>query len=434
MNTRILTAQDLQLNIEQLSAYTDEQLAGMTTLYIRQLLSSIKVTNVQRGNTVVPTSRARKTELIAAIKTMTASNQVLATVGLTELSPEDVRVGLASLDYGAGIEYADYAKSIYDQLRDYTLGQWDNETQRWKLPTQVPTQLGLSLYLWLSNRRTQDDSPLSGSSRVTYASKIRKTVIDLINQNDKGTSYYDELLAAYKQLRSQTLNLLSQDNKDKLVNQKVAATYRQGHSQPVNPEALLTYARSVLASVTVGDKPNWHDVSIALVLLTGRRPSEIHATAEFTLKDENTLTFTGQLKKKEHHDSSSYDIPTLAPASHCIKGLEYIVNKGKYYKGEQARAAKNISSEISKYAIQRWYDRYLPNVQNYKDEQGRLFRVRTHYRMRELYALIALRSYESTVSRHLSASDKVRYISSILGHEEASKAYESYDANFYLVE
>jgi hypothetical protein len=426
-----LSAEQHQKNLEHLATLTPEVMDGMTTAYLRKLLAGVNIANIARDGVLINTSRARKVELINAVYEMTTKPRVLAQVELTELSQDDIRAGLSGLVHAADVSLANYAQQMFEDLRTYTLGQWDSANARWKMDTQYPQTLSLQLYVWLESYRTVNSQELNGDTKVVYASRIRNAVKKLIVTHESNAVYYPQLTRHYEQLKEHNHKLLKELTTEKRQEQKERATFRQGNSQPIDPTVLLELACKVLSQVSAGEMVRWHDVSIALVLCTGRRPSEIHATAGFVYVDDDHLEFTGQLKKKDIV-TGGYIIPTLAPSRDCIAGLDYLKRAGKYHLGEPEKAHKRVSNEISKYGIKTWFSKCLPDVKDYTDDNGKRFIVRTHYRMREIYTLVCLDRYEQTSERHLSSSDKVRYIASILGHEDNSKAYEAYDANFYI--
>lgn len=431
-----VTAEQHQQNLEALAKLTPEAMEGMTAQYLRKLLAGINVANITRDGEPLSTSRARKAELIEAIYTMTNKPRVLAQVELTELSPEDINRQLASLADATAADLADQAEYLYKQLREYTQGQWDVEAGQWRLDTQLPNTLGLALYAWLENYRTLEGKPLADSTKLRYASRIRNAVKQLIITNDAQSGYITQLMRHYEQMKTFNCKFLAEHYERSNEAQTEAAQVRRANSQAIDPSKLVVHAQQLLASITAGETPRWHDVSIALVLCTGRRPSEVHATAEFTVTGEYTLHFKGQLKKKGKASEATddgFEIPTLAPAIDCVNALDYLTSKGKRYENDPEKAHKAISNEISKYGIKTWFDKYLPNVKdNIDDNTGKPIKVRTHHRMREIYALVALQRYEQDSERTLTTTDRVRFITSILGHEPGGTTYENYDANFYL--
>ena len=77
-------------------------------------------------------------------------------------------------------------------------------------------------------------------------------------------------------------------------------------------------ARQILSSLKNSDKRRWRHVVWALMLATGRRPSEILCTGEFEdAGDDYQVLFSGQLQK-HGEESAPYPIPTLVSASSLL--------------------------------------------------------------------------------------------------------------------
>jgi bisphosphoglycerate-dependent phosphoglycerate mutase len=85
-----------------------------------------------------------------------------------------------------------------------------------------------------------------------------------------------------------------------------------------DPDAIVDRARELLTS------RNWPDVAAGLVVCTGRRSSEILATARFEYKTPFSVIFTGQLKRRGEPVTLSFEIPTLVPAQEVITALAMV--------------------------------------------------------------------------------------------------------------
>jgi hypothetical protein len=68
-----------------------------------------------------------------------------------------------------------------------------------------------------------------------------------------------------------------------------------------NPDAIVALAVRLLES------RQWADIAAGLVVLTGRRSSEILATAEFKLVSQWSVRFTGALKRRGEVQRLSFD-------------------------------------------------------------------------------------------------------------------------------
>ncbi len=82
-----------------------------------------------------------------------------------------------------------------------------------------------------------------------------------------------------------------------------------------NPDAIVTQAVRLL------ECREWAEVAAGLVVLTGRRSSEILGTAEFQPKSQWSVMFTGALKRRGESQRLSFEIPTLTTAERVVKAL-----------------------------------------------------------------------------------------------------------------
>ncbi len=82
-----------------------------------------------------------------------------------------------------------------------------------------------------------------------------------------------------------------------------------------NPDAIVTQAVRLLES------REWAEVAAGLVVLTGRRSSEILGTAQFQPKSQWSVLFTGALKRRGESQRLSFEIPTLTTAERAIAAL-----------------------------------------------------------------------------------------------------------------
>ena len=109
------------------------------------------------------------------------------------------------------------------------------------------------------------------------------------------------------------------------IDQQVA-TRNENQGLIDHPDAIVEKATQLLSS------REWADVAAALAVLTGRRSSEILATARFYYKTPYSVTFTGALKRRGEQQTLSFEIPTLAPAQMVIEALnklhEWLDTKG----------------------------------------------------------------------------------------------------------
>lgn len=81
-----------------------------------------------------------------------------------------------------------------------------------------------------------------------------------------------------------------------------------------DPDAVVAQAASLLTS------GYWQDIALGLSVVTGRRVTEILKTGELHPETDWTLTFSGQLKKRDQ-ELPPYEIPTLLRADLVLSAL-----------------------------------------------------------------------------------------------------------------
>lgn len=85
-----------------------------------------------------------------------------------------------------------------------------------------------------------------------------------------------------------------------------------------NPDAIVAKAIELLSS------KDWAEVAAGIVVCTGRRSSEVLATASFKPKTKYSALFKGQLKRKGEDIILQFEIPTLAQSQKVIDALAFL--------------------------------------------------------------------------------------------------------------
>ncbi len=142
-----------------------------------------------------------------------------------------------------------------------------------------------------------------------------------------------------------------------------------------DPQPLVDKAIQLL------DSPEWADIAAALSVLTGRRSSELLATAKFTAKSPYSVTFTGSLKRRGELQELSFEIPTLANSKQVCSALDKL--------RQQLPDAGGMTPEAvnRKYgpAVARACDKHFINLVPLREGKDNLY---THL-FRSVYATIA---------------------------------------------
>jgi hypothetical protein len=141
-----------------------------------------------------------------------------------------------------------------------------------------------------------------------------------------------------------------------------------------NPDAIVAQAVRLLES------REWADIAAGLVVLTGRRSSEIMGSAQFLLKSQWSVLFTGALKRRGEVQRLSFEIPTLTTARRVVKALD----KLRAICPTQGLSAQQINQKYA-HAVATACDRHFTDLVPKRDGRENLF---THL-FRSVYAAIA---------------------------------------------
>ncbi len=145
-----------------------------------------------------------------------------------------------------------------------------------------------------------------------------------------------------------------------------------------NPEGVVAQAVRLLES------QEWAEIAAGLAVLTGRRSSEILATAQFEVMSKWSVIFTGALKRRGESQRLSFEIPTLTTARRVVEALARI-RKLVDTKGMDAEAVNDkFSKDVAKVC-----DRAFGDLVPLREGRDNLY---THL-FRSVYATIATHWY-----------------------------------------
>lgn len=109
----------------------------------------------------------------------------------------------------------------------------------------------------------------------------------------------------------------------------------------------------------------WKEVAIALMLLTGRRQSEIMSSGVFTYVNDSTVVFQGQLKRHTDELVEPKKIPVLGKcAKQIIKAIEWLeVNDKRTLPTEHTSEAIQKAAKISHNRCSRYISETMVKLQ-----------------------------------------------------------------------
>lgn len=196
---------------------------------------------------------------------------------------------------------------------------------------------------------------------------------------------------------------------------------RQRREDPgyvADPDAVVAKAASLLAS------SYWQDVALGLSVLTGRRVTEILKTGTFHPETDWTLTFSGQLKKRNVF-LPPYEIPTLIRADLVLSAwhrLRSMLDCSVLTKEEvDAQYAPEVRAEATRH-----FGALVPTRVGHEDQ------LYTHL-FRSIYGQIAVLHFAPDTVLNLD------YLAEIYGHywykdADSQQKRMSYSSTFHYMD
>ena len=193
------------------------------------------------------------------------------------------------------------------------------------------------------------------------------------------------------------------------------------------------------AKDTVSNLPDsfarWKHVCIAIMLLTGRRQSEVMSSGVFEYVDDSHLMFEGQLKRHTEEPVPPTKIPVIGGMAQQIidaikwleKGDKRTIPDERTYEGLQ-KAAKKSHNRCSRYIsetmtkLEEYVD--ITNDKTWKDIKGN--NVFKGHLTRQIYAQICSEIFVPDDQKNHS------FIADILG--ESRDAAPSYDRDIEVID
>jgi len=181
---------------------------------------------------------------------------------------------------------------------------------------------------------------------------------------------------------------------------------------PLYPDPIITTAKELLS------KDSWNKIAAGLILLTGRRPTEIAWCGDFKRASPYSLIFTGQLKKGEI-ESEPFEIPTLIEAESILNGFDrmraLIAFHTKIKAQTTPKAAATASNPQINQSTRSHFGKLLAAPPDNKGRNNYLSATN----LRAAYGKIACYFYCPP------SAEPILYTAKILGHQTNNYATES---------
>lgn len=416
------TAESISQAIEEVAKYTALELQTFKVPQLRELVRSLGIEKIDRDAELIRVSSARKQECIDAILKITRPVKVVEAYetvyeplpGVDDLanslkevvSEELTTYQIADIDF--------IAHECLKSITDLTFKHWDESAKSWKAPfgwEAEAARLASYLSTRIARKGKNRGEVLTAETQLWYKSLILKAVRKGIESIADTAWYKAALLDYFNSHYCRWISyILKPQQEVKAENGATALNIKKMNRQEVDLTKALYWAESVLESLTdASPKTVWMDVSVALILTTGRRMSEVHYSAKFEKVDDYYVEFSGQLKLKGEaakyfEQNPSFTIPTLVKADLVMKGLEWLARKGK-----RQTSPEEVNSKYAK-ALNAHAKEVAKTCGIEVNEETKL----SYHTFRDFYAVAAYKAEEVTMF-------ETSYAAIILGQGRSTK-------------
>lgn len=192
-----------------------------------------------------------------------------------------------------------------------------------------------------------------------------------------------------------------------------AATKSQVYSdhtnlRPIDADDLIIKATELL------DSTSYLNIALGLMLLTGRRATEILKTASMTVATDDSVIFAGQLKTKgsDNAQTQPYEIPVLTNSQRIVDVLSQLRQFKDFSSLSNDQVHSRCNKSLNEY-VKKHFGKLIPEVK-----------------------LKDLRSAYATICHDLYCPDQISqtaYFAQILGHSKEDLTTAQSYQDFYLI-
>ena len=307
----------------------------------------------------------------------------------------------------------------------------------------IVSSLRPELELLIKNRTGNNE--INPNTLSNYRSQVLKLVENRVN--NESVNYPDnKLKITFKQFYDSIQASFSDVRRTKAETSNINLNNRSNHAIDIKATNLISWAKSRLENLPTLSS-QWQEVAIALMILSGRRQSEIMSSAKFeTIEGEtDAVMFSGQLKRHNGENVDAYKIPILGNAAcEVINGIKWLEDNKKRviceadsYEAQQVAAKKahdkfsRYLSEVAKKIISDYVVVGSPDDWELADESGKKKDRRKCHLFRQIYGQCVFPVFFESSGRKLN-----QILTEVMGHSSSASsrkhAAENYDSDCFV--
>ncbi len=423
-------------NRRQYADYSLEDLKKLPVKKLRQIAPSVGVSNIFQDGKLTKAGQGRQATLSEAIYQACEDARIAKNVRSRET--DDDGEGINPTLYEEDVNKL--AEKYYKGLHSYTINCLrENVAFSPEFFTLVaPFREDLIVIV-------DDRSPSGKASNNTinnWKSQVLKRIESLVNQHSSEFPD-DRLKAEFKGFYRSVQAAFQVERKEKTAQTNIAIKTRQNNTIGIKVLPLFDWAKNQVVNLPESSA-RWREVAIAIMVLTGRRQSEVMSSGKFELTDSDShLLFSGQLKRHARdEDVKPYEIPVIGHTAYAIvEAMKWLEANNKriipddYTLESIQKAAKKAHDNFSKYLSQmaeKVCTSYIVLDEGdnweYQDEKGKTKDRRKSHLFRQIYGQVVYPVFYADSNRKLA-----QILIEVMGHSDTpssrSFAFSNYDSD-----
>src|SRR5579883_3214689 len=422
---------------KQYADYSLETLLGkdFKTIDLRAIAYKVGISKINRDGKTIIVNTARKEELAKAIYDACSDARIAKTVKAQET--DDEGEGINPTLYEEDVNKL--AEKYYKGLHSYTINCLRENV------AFSPEFFTLVAPFREELLATVDDrSPSGKASNNTisnWKSQVLKQIENLVKQHSSEFPD-DRLLAEFKGFYRSVQAAFQVERKEKTAQSNVAIKTRQNNTIGIKVLPLFDWAKNQVVNLPESSA-RWREVAIAIMVLTGRRQSEVMSSAKFEPTDTDShLIFSGQLKRHADEGVDAYEIPVIGHTAYAlVEAMKWLEANNKRIIPDDntleniQKAAKKAHDNFSKYLSQ-MAEKVCTNYivldegdsWEYTDDKGKAKDRRKSHLFRQIYGQVVYPLFYADSRRKLA-----QVLIEVMGHSDTpssrSFAFSNYDSD-----
>lgn len=438
-------------NRRNYAKYSESELNSkkFKTSELRNIASSVGIRCLQRGEIKIYRNLARKAELAKAIAEACEAYKPKVSV-----DSEEKQEAKASTFHNQENERRVLANKYYS-------GKFNAKTNKWEfigfkecVTRAVTTNKVVvdEFFILVASLKSEleaivksrsPNKELIASTLSSWKSDILKRIEKRVNED--ASQFPDNLLKEhYSRFYDAVQAIFQEFRREKVQKTTHNLNLRENQAIDIKVSSLVLWAIDQVTNLPESSA-KWKEVAIAIMILTGRRQSEVMSSGKFYLTDsEHHLIFTGQLKRHDDVAVDGYEIPILGGcATGIINAINWLEMHGKREKPDdesleaQQKAAKKAHNRFSRYLSEaaKKVSELIEVVHKeswvFTQENGKIKDRRNCHMFRQIYGQCVIPVFFPSENGTGRKANQI--LTDVMGHSSSASsrkhAAESYDAD-----